>query len=117
MKNQSSRKVLRLSYFTVIYNVIEGIISILSGSSLNAISLIGFGLDSFIESISGGIVIWKTTQGATNRHDDPIETKAIRLISYSFFILGGYVLFESVQKLLNHEIPHQSWVGIAIAVV
>src|SRR3989344_9418379 len=99
MKKQVADKILRLSYFTVLYNIIEGIISIFSGSSLNAISLIGFGFDSFIESISGGVVIWKTKQGATNSHDDPIEAKAIKLISYSFFLLGGYVFYESVRKL------------------
>lgn len=117
MHDQTNNKILRLSYFTVVYNIIEGIVSILSGSSLHAISLIGFGFDSFIESISGGIVIWQTKQGTTNTHDDPVEAKAIKLISYSFFIVGGYVLFESVQKLLSHEAPHQSLFGIAIAVV
>ena len=115
MKEQINNKILRLSYFTVIYNIIEGIVSILSGSSLNSISLIGFGFDSFIESISGSVVIWKTKKGATNSHDDPIEAKAIKLISYSFFILAGYVLYESAQKLLTHEVPHQSWLGITIA--
>lgn len=115
MQKQINRKILRLSYFTVIYNIIEGIVSIFSGSSLKAISLIGFGFDSFVESISGSIVIWKTKQGATNNHDDPIEAKAIKLISFSFFILGGYVLYESIQKLLRHEAPQQSWLGVAIA--
>jgi len=110
-----NKKILKLSYFTVIYNIIEGVVSIFFGSSLNTISLVGFGFDSFIESISGGVVIWKTKKGATNSHDDPIESKAIKLISFSFFILAGYVLYESVQKLLTHEVPHQSWLGIAIA--
>ena len=115
MKGQINNKILKLSYFTVIYNIIEGVVSIFSGSSLNSVSLIGFGFDSFIESISGTVVIWKTKKGATNSHDDPIEAKAIKLISFSFFILGGYVLYESIQKLLTHEAPHQSWLGIAIA--
>lgn len=111
-------KVLWLSYFTVIYNIIEGVISILSGSSLNAISLIGFGFDSFVESISGAIVIWKTKKvGNSTNHDDPVEAKAIKLIAYSFFVLGAYVLYESIQKLLNHEFPHQSWIGVIIATV
>ncbi len=117
MKERINKKILNLSYFTVIYNIIEGVVSILSGSSLKTISLVGFGFDSFIESISGGVVIWKTKNGATNHHNDPIEAKAIKLISFSFFILGGYVLYESVQKLINHEIPHQSWIGVAIAII
>ena len=115
MQEHTNNKILKLSYFTVIYNIIEGIVSVLSGSSLNTISLIGFGFDSFIESISGSIVIWKTKKGAANSHDDPIEAKAIKFIALSFFVLAGYVLYESIQKLLNHQVPHQSWLGIAIA--
>jgi len=115
MEKQVNEKILKLSYFTVVYNVLEGVISIFTGSSLNTISLVGFGFDSFIESISGGIIIWKTKKGTTNKHDDPTEAKAIKLISYSFFILGGYVLFESIKKLLNHETPQQSWFGVVIA--
>lgn len=114
---QTNATILRLSYFTVIYNVIEGIVSVLSGSSFRVISLVGFGFDSFIESISGSVVIWKTYKGGKNHHDDPVEAKAIRLISYSFYILGGYVLFESVQKLRLHETPSHSWVGVVIALI
>lgn len=111
------KKILKLSYFTVVYNVIEGLVSVLLGSHINAISLIGFGFDSFIESLSGGVVIWKTRKGATNAHDDPIEVKAIRLISYTFFILAAYVLYQSVQKLVSHQVPEQSWFGIVIALI
>ena len=117
MQEQENKEVLRLSYFTVIYNIFEGIISIYSGRVVNAISLIGFGLDSFIESISGSIIIWKTKKGATKLHNDPVEAKAIKFISYSFFILGIYVLYESIHKLLTHEVPHQSWIGVVIAVL
>lgn len=46
-----------------------------------------------------------------------VEKKAIRLVAYTFFILGAYVLYESVKKLYFYEIPEPSILGIIIAVV
>ena len=53
------RKALRLSYFTVGYNILEGFISVIFGYLAGSVALIGFGLDSFIESLSGGVIIWR----------------------------------------------------------
>jgi hypothetical protein len=56
------RRALLLSYFTVAYNVLEGVLLILAGGLASSIALVGFGMDSFIESISGGIMIWRFRQ-------------------------------------------------------
>lgn len=113
------RKALLLSYFTVVYNILEGIVSILAGLLANSIALIGFGLDSFVESLSGGIMIWRFSnhKGISEEAEESIEAKAIKLIAYTFFILGAYVLFQSSKKLYLHEIPDPSLLGIIIAVV
>jgi divalent metal cation (Fe/Co/Zn/Cd) transporter len=110
---------LLLSVFTVFYNIIEGILSIFVGASTGSVSLVGFGLDSFIESLSGSILIWRFTRGSeiSNSHEDGTEQKAIRLISYTFFILGIYVAYESIQKLINQEPPESSIFGVIIAVI
>ncbi len=113
------RKALFLSYFTVGYNFLEGLISIFAGVLAGSIALIGFGLDSFVESLSGGVMVWRLRKhGELSREEeDKIEAKAIRLIAYTFFILGGYVLFESSKKLYFREIPDPSFLGIIIAIV
>jgi divalent metal cation (Fe/Co/Zn/Cd) transporter len=110
---------LLLSVFTVIYNVIEGILSIFVGVTTGSISMVGFGLDSFIESLSGGVLIWRFTKSGhiSSSHTDKIEQKAIRLISFTFFILGTYVLYESITKLIGKEPPTQSIWGIVIAII
>ena len=54
-----NKKALGLSYFTVIYNIVEGILSIGAGIIASSIALSGFGIDSFIESLSGGVMIWR----------------------------------------------------------
>ncbi len=46
-----------------------------------------------------------------------VEKKAIRFVAYTFFILGAYVLYESVKKLYFHEIPDSSLFGIVMAIL
>src|SRR5512143_338185 len=101
MDNKFHRRAILLSYFTVGYNVIEGILSLFAGSLADSIALIGFGLDSFVESLSGMIVIWRfRLHGRISEEDEEkAERKAARFIAYTFFILAAYVLFESAKKL------------------
>jgi cation diffusion facilitator family transporter len=113
------KKALLLSYFTVGYNIFEGIISIFAGLLSGSIALVGFGLDSFVESLSGSVMIWRFRKHGkiSEEEEEKIEKKAIRLIAYTFFILGSYVLYESVKKLYFQEIPNPTLLGIAIAIV
>ncbi|MFC1988490.1 cation transporter [Chloroflexota bacterium] len=112
------RRALLLSYFTVGYNVLEGIISIIVGVFAGSIALIGFGLDSFVESLSGAVMVWRFSQETRNpEEEERIEKKATRLVAYTFFILGAYVLYESIKKLVVSEIPEPSLIGIIIAIV
>ena len=113
------KKALRLSYFTVGYNILEGVVSILAGLLAGSIALVGFGLDSFVESLSGGVMIWRFRQHGriSEEEEQRVEQRAIRLIAYTFFILAAYVLYESIKKLYLHEIPDPSLFGIIIAVV
>ncbi len=109
------KKALNLSYFTVGYNIIEGIISILAASLSGSIALLGFGLDSFVESFSGLIMIWKFKKKRMPKEEEKIEKRAERLVGYSFFILAFYVAFESIKKLYHFEAPNPSILGIIIA--
>jgi divalent metal cation (Fe/Co/Zn/Cd) transporter len=101
------------------YNVLEGAVSILAGCLAGSIALVGFGLDSLVESFSGGVMIWRFRQHAhlTAEEEEHLEKKAIRLVGYAFFILAAYVLYESGKKLLFQEIPAPSLLGIIIALV
>jgi divalent metal cation (Fe/Co/Zn/Cd) transporter len=62
MDSRLHKKALFLSYFTVAYNILEGVVSILAGILAGSIALVGFGLDSFVESLSGGVMIWRFRQ-------------------------------------------------------
>jgi len=119
MNSSLHKKALSLSYFTVGYNISEGIVSILAGLLAGSIALIGFGLDSFVESLSGGVMIWRLRKHGkiSEEEEDNVEKKAVRFIAYTFFILGAYVLYESIKKLYVHEIPAPSLLGIVITAI
>lgn len=112
------KRALFISYFTVGYNIIEGVISIIVGLFAGSTALVGFGSDSFIESLSGGIMIWRFQKHGKVSviEEERIEKKATKLVAYTFFILGAYVFFESVKKLYFHEKPDPSLLGILIAI-
>jgi divalent metal cation (Fe/Co/Zn/Cd) transporter len=111
------KKALFLSYFTVGYNLLEGVLALVAGGLAGSIALVGFGLDSFVESLSGGIMIWRFRhQGEIYAEEEARrEKKAVRLVAYTFFILGAYVLFESIKKLFTRDIPDPSLLGLIIA--
>ena len=111
------RKGLHLEYFTVGYNILEAVASIVFGGIAGSIALIGFGLDSIVESLSGLVLIWRLRQHGkiSKAAEEKIEKGATRFVAITFFILGLYVLFESIRKLVLAEIPEPSLPGIVIA--
>jgi len=113
------RKGLHLEYFTVSYNMIEAIVSIVFGRIANSIALVGFGLDSIVESMSGFVLIWRLRQHKkiSKEEEEGIEKRAMKFVAMTFFILGLYVLFQSVKKMVLKEIPDPSLPGIIIAIV
>ena len=107
-----TRRAARLEHATIAWNVIEGIVAIASGLAAASIALIGFGLDSVVEVFAAGVVLWQL-RGITHER----EARALRLIAWSFFVLGAYVTFESVRDLVTAAEPHESAPGIVLAVV
>ena len=113
------QRAFHLSVFTVVYNLFEGVISVFAGTVSGSIALVGFGLDSFVESLSGGIMIWRFRGLGNLSHEEEerIEAKAAKFVAYTFFVLGAYVLYESLKKLILREPPEPSLLGIIIAIV
>ena len=113
------KKALFLEYFTVGYNFLEAGVSVVFGHMANSIALIGFGLDSIVESLSGMVLIWRLRQHGkiSEEKEKQVEKRATKYVSSTFFVLGLYVLFESLKKLRGKEIPDPSLAGIIIAVI
>jgi divalent metal cation (Fe/Co/Zn/Cd) transporter len=104
----------RLEYFTLGWNITEAFVAVGAGLVAGSIALVGFGIDSLIESVSGGILLWRLQ---AHHADERREQLALRLVGGSFFLLAAYVAFEAAKSLLQHEPPHVSVVGIVLSVV
>ena len=113
------KRALLLSYFTVLYNIAEGLISVFAGAAAGSISLVGFGLDSFVESLSGGVMIWRFSPGkkVSEEEEEKIERRAEKFVAVTFFILSAYVLYGSINKLVLHEVPLASILGFIITIL
>jgi divalent metal cation (Fe/Co/Zn/Cd) transporter len=104
----------KLEYFTIGWNIVEAGVAIGAGWFAGSIALVGFGVDSLIESLSGSVLLWRLFSPA---HDESREKIALKLVGISFFILAAYVAFDAIKSLLFHEPPHTSLVGIGLSVV
>jgi divalent metal cation (Fe/Co/Zn/Cd) transporter len=109
------RRATRLGWFTVGWNVAEGVIAISAALAAGSQALLGFGLDSGIESISASILLWRLYA----EHHDPdrvehVERRAVKLIGASFFVLATFVAFDAIHSLVTTSEPEASPVGIAL---
>lgn len=112
-----TRRGLRLAQFTVAYNVIEGVVAIAAGIAAGLVSVIGFGIDSGIESIAAVLVGLRLA--ARLRHGEADERKekiTLRLVAVTFFILAAYVTFEGIRSLIENETPQASPVSVGVLV-
>ena len=112
---------LRLEYVTVGWNIAEGLIAVGAGVVAGSIALIGFGVDSFVETISGTILLWRLREeaGGTAGEEriEHVEHRAQRLVAVSFLVLAAYVAFEAVRTLAAGDRPAASPVGIVLTAV
>ncbi|WP_321470795.1 cation transporter [uncultured Paludibaculum sp.] len=109
------RKGLRLEYVNVAYNLLEAIVALVSGGAASSIALIGFGVDSSIETFSSAIMLWRLRQD-DHPLRDTIERSALRYIGISFLLLAAYVAYESAESLWSREAPQRSIPGILLAI-
>lgn len=107
------RKAFRLEYFTVGYNILEAAASLAAGAQASSIALKGFGLDSIVESLSGAVLIWRL--GKSGNLGQKAEHRAVRFVGVTFWILGAWVLVESIRKIIGREPTESSPFGIAVA--
>jgi divalent metal cation (Fe/Co/Zn/Cd) transporter len=113
-------RALRLEYLTVGWNVVEGIIGVTAAIAANSVALLGFGIDSFVESASAGVLIWRLR--AERNHRDPerieqIERRAQKLVAASLFLLALYVAFDAGRALWLQDAPEFSAVGVVLTSV
>src|SRR5690242_11492046 len=81
----------RLEYFTIIWNLLEGLVAIIAGVLAGSISLVGFGIDSAIEVTSGASLLWRMNVDANPEQRERSERVTLRIVGVCFLALAVYV--------------------------
>jgi len=106
----------RLEYLTIAWNSFEAAVAIVSGLLAGSVSLVGFGLDSAIETASALVLLWRLSIDRAPERREQAEHRAHQIVGACFLLLAAYVAFESVYALWSRERAAQSVPGILIAV-
>ncbi len=112
-------KALKLSWFTIIYNIIEGLVSTVIGAEDETLTLLGFGVDSFIEVMSGiGILVMILRirrNPLSPKHK--FEITSLKITGYAFFILSFGLLLGIIFNIVSRHRPETTFWGIIISAV
>jgi divalent metal cation (Fe/Co/Zn/Cd) transporter len=108
-----------LAFFTIFYNLLEGLVSVYFGAHDEALTLFGFGVDSFIEVMSGIGILAMVIR--IRRHPETSRTKfeqsALRVTGSAFLILAGGLLLSAVYNLVTRQRPTTTLAGLNISLV
>ncbi len=108
-----------LALITIFYNIAEGLVSVLFGLEDESMSLFGFGLDSFVEVVSG-IGIWhmvRRIRQEGTENPDSFEKRALRITGTAFFVLTAGLILTSVVDLYRGHKPENTFWGIVISTI
>lgn len=105
------RRAERLAIFTISYNMIEGLVSVLFGIREGSVALAGFGADSFIEVGSALVVLWRLRAGK----DENREPRALRIIGLLFLLLALLTALGSGLQLWRRSPPDTTIPGVVIS--
>jgi divalent metal cation (Fe/Co/Zn/Cd) transporter len=108
-----ARRAKLLSWASLGYMTVEGLVGVGAGIVAGSIALVGFGIDSAIEGFASVVIVWRFTGSRTLSQD--AERRAQKLVAVQFFILAPYVSVEAVRTLVNGSHAEESVVGIALA--
>jgi divalent metal cation (Fe/Co/Zn/Cd) transporter len=106
---------LRLTYATLAYNSLEGIVAVGAGVVAGSIALIGFGVDSIIELTASVAAVWRLHADRDPARRERVEQRSRRLVGVCFLALAAYVTYEAAPALARREAPAASPIGIALA--
>jgi len=106
----------RLEYLTIAWNGFEAAVALIAGLIAGSVALVGFGLDSVIETASAGILLWRLRADSHPAQRERSEHVACRLVGACFLLLAAYVTLESAYALWTRERSARSVPGILIAI-
>ncbi len=109
---------IRIEIVSILWMIIEMVVSISAGIAAGSILLTAFGMDSLIELISGGILLWRLiveSQGGDVDQVEQAEHRGIWIVAITLALLCIYVLVSAVYSLIIHSKPESTLLGIGIS--
>jgi divalent metal cation (Fe/Co/Zn/Cd) transporter len=104
---------------TIVWMVIEASVALTTGILTRSVSLEGFGIDSIIELVAGGILLWRLLverRGGSAERVERAERRASWVTAIGLFALAGYIVADSTWTFLSRTHPESSWWGVGLAV-
>lgn len=112
------RRGLHLEAFTIAWNLVEAVVGFVAGIAAGSVALVGFALDSVVETSSGGILYWRLRAEVRGSHaSEDVERRAVRGVALAFFALSLYVGVRSINDLVAGSRPEMSLLGMALTAV
>lgn len=109
-----ARRGRELEYFTIAWNAVEGLVAVAAGAVAGSISLVAFGIDSFIEVTSGAALLWRMAVDRDARNREGSERRALLIVGMCFVALA-YITYEAAIHLWRRQTPEHSIPGIVLA--
>ena len=111
---------IRVEVASLVYNILEVVVSVTAGLLTGSAALVSWGLDSTVEATSAGTLIWRLRGEANDADRRTVlhrKKVALTVVACAFWIVVGAILYEAVSAFLSREAPDFNWWGIAILFV
>jgi divalent metal cation (Fe/Co/Zn/Cd) transporter len=108
-----------LAWITIYYNLLEGGVSVFFGIQDETLSLFGFGLDSFVEVVSG-IGVWhmvRRLRQSTDGNPDRFEQRALKITGTAFYVLTVGLTLSALYNIYSGHRPETTFWGIVISLI
>jgi len=119
-RKQNLKEARTLQIWNVIYDIIEVVVSLIAGFTVNSSALIGWGLDSTIEVISAGTLGWRLHGEIKGIDEEKVKRRqkiTLNVIAISFTLICVFISYDSITKLINQETANWSTMGPIILLV
>jgi divalent metal cation (Fe/Co/Zn/Cd) transporter len=113
------KKAYQLSLFTIFYNIAEGVVSMIMGYTDETLTLFGFGVDSFIEVMSGigiAVMILRIRQNPESSKNG-FEIRALKITGIAFYILSAGLIAGIIINIITNHKPETTFWGIIISLI
>ncbi len=119
-RDEYLKKGRNIEIFAVSYNFLEVVFSLIGGIASGSAALIGWGLDSIIEGMSGGTLWWRLNGELKGISDERVRKRkqiALYVIAVSFLIVSIFITYDSISKFISQKAPGWSTLGVVILVI